>query len=273
MAAKNPINGQFISEDITGQRFGRYLALKRGSNLGRHAAWECLCDCGKINLVAAGALRAGQSKGCRACRKKDGGLLRRTHGHTAVVNGRKNSTRVYSIWRGMLQRCRDENWQNYGERGIAVCERWNSFENFYGDMGEPPSARHSIERKDPNGDYCPDNCVWATAKEQARNRRNNRIVEFNGEALTIAEWSDRTGIKSATIHARLDRGWDIAKALAAPSQKRTFATRGRRMITANGQTMSLIQWAEFTGISAGAILTRIKAGWSEQDAATTPPLR
>ena len=128
-----------------------------------------------------------------------------------------SSTRVYSIWRTMKNRCllkTDPFYHAYGARGIKVCARWlESFENFYADMGDPPSADHSIDRRDGNGDYEPGNCRWATVLEQANNRSSNRLLRIGEETASLAEWSRRTGIAPSTIRERLVRGWSPERAL------------------------------------------------------------
>ena len=104
---------------------------------------------------------------------------------------------------------------NYGGRGISTCERWQSFEAFRDDMGEPPSRAHSIDRIDNDGNYEPSNCRWATAKEQGRNRRNLIMVEFNGSNVCLAEAAERAGLNYATVYQRIFKhGWSVARALS-----------------------------------------------------------
>ncbi len=126
-------------------------------------------------------------------------------------------TPEYLAWAEMKRRCVAVNrpgFQHWGGRGITVCERWvGSYLNFLEDMGRRPSDLHSLERKDVNKGYGPDNCVWGTDKEQARNKTNNRILEFNSERKTLMEWSEITGIKRQAIEKRLVRGWTIERAL------------------------------------------------------------
>lgn len=131
-------------------------------------------------------------------------------------------TQVHNAWLRMIDRCRNDRQGNYGRRGINVCARWEqSFEAFLMDMGLPPSPAHSLDRIDVNGDYQPDNCRWATRRQQAQNTTRNTVLEHDGLAMTIAEWSDRTGIKSATICVRIYvLGWDVERALTAPVQPR-----------------------------------------------------
>jgi hypothetical protein len=125
----------------------------------------------------------------------------------------------------MNQRCYKEyntEYKNYGARGITVCDRWrgpSGYQNFLADMGRRPSPQHSIERKDNNGNYSPENCVWATALEQGANKRNNRLVTHQGETLHLSEWARRTGVKRRTLAARLDAGWPIEEALKQEQEK------------------------------------------------------
>lgn len=124
-------------------------------------------------------------------------------------------TRAYSSWASMIQRCQNpksSRFSSHGGRGIKVCERWKLFDNFLEDMGEPPSSKHSIERENNDGNYEPGNCRWATAKEQARNTRRNKLVTVGGVVRCIAEWAEISGINVRSIHSRLEDGWpeDIA---------------------------------------------------------------
>jgi hypothetical protein len=119
----------------------------------------------------------------------------------------------------MKSRCNDifrlEYW-NYGGRGIKICDRWNSFENFYEDMGEPPSNKHSLNRLDNDGNYEPENCVWSTEFEQQRNKRNNIYLSCRGERKVITDWAKQTGISVDTIRYRLRKGWNVEDAIFRP---------------------------------------------------------
>jgi hypothetical protein len=148
-----------------------------------------------------------------------------THGHSKGFR----HTKVYSVWHLMVQRCTNPNckgWKWYGSRGITVCDRWRSFENFLADMGEPPSPEHSIDRyPDNDGNYEPGNCRWATAKEQANNKRNNKLISYNGQTKTLQGWADMLGVKANTLNYRLRRGWTMERAFSQAIQKHTYASR------------------------------------------------
>lgn len=126
----------------------------------------------------------------------------------------------YSIWSNLRARChnpQNSSYPKYGARGIRVCDEWRAdFLNFLRDMGRRPSQAHSIERVNNDGNYEPGNCRWATAKEQARNRRSSRFIEIDGTTQTLAGWADQAGINLSTIHARLKAGWEPKDAVFKP---------------------------------------------------------
>ncbi len=125
----------------------------------------------------------------------------------------------YKVWQGMRDRCLNSGadcYPRYGGRGIRICERWDSFQNFYADMGPRPSSTHSIERKDNTGNYCPENCCWATKKDQGRNKRSNRNITYQGKTQCIAAWAEEFGVNPAMIWFRLSRGWTPEKAISTP---------------------------------------------------------
>ena len=192
--------------DITNNKYGRLTAIKETSEyLGESRKWVCLCVCGKKVKVSKNSLMSGNTKSC-GCLRMD-----------AITKHGMYGTSVYRSWFALIQRCNNKNstpYPYYGGRGISVCERWvNSFEDFYKDMGDKPSKNHSIDRIDNDGDYCPENCRWATNKQQSRNKRNNVMVEFKGKEQCITDWSIETGINKDTLKSRIDSGWTIEKSL------------------------------------------------------------
>lgn len=143
------------------------------------------------------------------------------HGHS--VNGVRSLT--HSSWHNMRSRCNNPNstgYYNYGAKGIKVCDRWDTFENFLIDMGERPGKEYSIERIDLRKDYCPENCKWATRIEQNRNRSMCVYLTLDGKSQTIKEWSLETGVSHKTIARRLKLGWshyDAVMQAVVPGQK------------------------------------------------------
>lgn len=201
-------------EDIEGQKFGKLTVMGFvGKDKHRNALWHCECECGNRKTVQANNLKNSHTKSCGCHNIQKIKERQTTHGH--ATSGR--CSRIYSIWMAMMRRCYNPNIKNYhryGGRGIIVCESWHKFENFLADMGEPILGM-SIDRMDNNGNYCPENCKWATPKEQANNRRSNRILEFNGRLQTMAQWANETGVRWSTIYNRLKKGWSIERALTA----------------------------------------------------------
>ena len=138
------------------------------------------------------------------------------HGESGSDRGRSVE---YHLWDAMIQRCHNPSstgYAGYGARGISVCSRWRVYENFLADVGRRPSAKHSLDRRDNDGNYSPDNFRWATKTEQARNRRSSRFITFAGETLCVAEWAERSGINMKAFHLRLKRGWSMARAVSTP---------------------------------------------------------
>jgi hypothetical protein len=206
--SKNPL---FIN--LAGMRFGMLVVVEsNGTKKYGSAEWRCICDCGKSATVLGANLRAGRSKSCGCA--KAAHLIKRCKTH-----GESKTSREYRIWCGMRVRCHNKNavaYKDYGGRGIKICDRWGKYEAFLEDMGRCPSAKHSIDRVNPNGDYEPNNCRWATASEQGASRRTSRIYEFEGKRHCIAEWERITGAPIHSLWRRLKLGWDFEKALTTP---------------------------------------------------------
>lgn len=186
------------SEAISiGRKYGMLtvLSLLEKRVRGRKV-WMCQCGCGKTSNVVSDQLSSGKTRSCGCLR-----ILSTTHGMTG--------TPTYLSWRQLMRRCYGTNsirFKNYGGRGIKVCDSWHDFKNFYNDMGEKPTQKHTIDRIDNNGNYEPSNCRWATEKQQQNNRSNNRKITHKGETHTVAEWADITGLDYKLIHNRIAKG-------------------------------------------------------------------
>lgn len=163
--------------DMTGKKFGRLTALSvnREPRKEKKLHWNCVCDCGNTAIVDGSLMRSGNTKSCGCLHNEMLGAMRRTHG--------KSGTPEYHAWHDMMQRCfkEDHKWYpEYGGRGIKVCKRWHKFENFITDIGKRPDSTYSLDRKDNDGDYTPDNCRWATRRQQYHNRRTLRPHGYKG---------------------------------------------------------------------------------------------
>jgi hypothetical protein len=130
---------------------------------------------------------------------------------------RRPRRRTYDSWQNMIRRCTNpacRSFQNYGGRGITVCERWLIFDNFLEDMGPPNDVAFMLDRIDVNGNYEPSNCRWATHEMQANNNRNNRRITFKGETKTLRQWVRLLNMPEPSVSARLNRlGWPVELAL------------------------------------------------------------
>jgi len=142
------------------------------------------------------------------------------NGSGHLVTHGQSKTKIYNVWRAMRSRCENPNtaaFKRYGARGISVCERWKSFQNFIDDMGEcPPNM--TLERVDNDGPYSPENCVWASRAQQSRNNSRNRILEIDGVKKSMTEWSEESGIKAGTIWLRLNKGINPRDAVFNPTR-------------------------------------------------------
>ena len=203
-----------------GTRFGLLTIISqaetRKTSNGTARYYLCKCDCGAMKTISSCSLRAGLSKSCGCLRKQLASIRGTRHGDS---KGGGSWTPEYRAWHALRGRCnnpKNPKYKDYGGRGITVCERWDVFANFLADMGRKPSAIHSIDRIDVNGNYEPGNCRWATRKEQANNCRSNHEITFQGRTKNLTQWSEETGLPYLTLLMRIRRGWTAELALTTP---------------------------------------------------------
>lgn len=191
--------------DITGQRFGRLVVLEYVGN----SNWKTICDCGEEKIVRGSHLRYGETKSCGKCPKNK------------KPNTNYNIT--YRSWASMKRRCKSN--PCYVNRHIKVCNRWsgkNGYLNFLNDMGERPSEKHTIDRIDVNGDYCPENCRWATPKEQSNNKTTNIYLTYNGITKTLSQWSEYYELPYKRCFNRYSSGLSFEEIFDKDLRKRRY---------------------------------------------------
>lgn len=190
--------------DLTGQRFGTLVVLGRAekADSSNHTYWLCICDCGNKKIVSGQNMKCGHTTSCGK-------------GHSSK-HGEYN-TRLYKIWGKMKARCLKPNnprYKDWGGRGIKVCEEWQTYEPFRDwALSNGYSNDLSIDRIDNDGNYTPDNCRWATAKQQSNNQSTNLYYEINGERHTLHEWSEILGFGYSAVYARIQLGVDPVDAM------------------------------------------------------------
>lgn len=213
----------FTPSELPGRRFGRLVVLSeaemyvRPDHKGSERQWLCRCDCGAETVVRQGKMVSNRVQSCGCLQREAAVLSRTTHGHTHHSG---NWSTEYRIWLSMRTRCENPkavSYPHYGGRGITVCERWGSFENFYADMGDRPSVGHTLDRIDNDGPYAPENCRWATRAQQARNTRRGLFVTHQGRTMPVCDWAEEFGIHPGTLRDRLKRGLSFEQAVSLQS--------------------------------------------------------
>lgn len=208
-----------LNELKNGARVGKWTLIEPALG-SKRSGWLCACECGRTKVVCNSHLRSGASSSCGCSRRRP-----LTHGGTSG----KKKTLSYVSWRGMRERCSNPNhigFHRYGGRGISVCPEWNSYAVFLEDMGDRPGKNYSLERVDTSLGYNPSNCVWATAKQQARNMSRNKYITLNGKTLLLCEWAELVGIPSNRIIGRINRdGWSEYEAVFTPLRSKRRAAK------------------------------------------------
>ncbi len=198
--------------------YGKLTVLEEVSELRygkKRKVFKCLCACGNHATPLVESVKSGNTQSCGCGNAR----------HTKYKHGLVG-TPEYQAWAGMVSRTTNPHnvrFARYGGRGIKICEQWrHSPETFYANMGPRPSPKHTIERVNNDGDYAPDNCIWALKSAQNRNHSGNHWVTFKGERLCLMDWALRTGINFGTLRGRLVRGWSVEMALTIPVNRAKF---------------------------------------------------
>ena len=202
-------------KDMTGQQFGRLTVIGYPERDGHNTTWLCKCSCGENCRVSLSHLKTQHTKSCGCYRADFSSEKFRTHG--------KKRSRVYNIWAAMIQRCYNINsksYQYYGARGIRVCDDWFRFENFYAGMGDPPAGMQ-LDRVNNDDNYYLENCRWTDRITQANNKRSVPKVTWNGQSLSLTQWSRIVGLDVDTLRTRIYTcGWTVDKAFTEPIRVR-----------------------------------------------------
>jgi len=225
------------------EKYGLLTVLGRDPQDGGYSFVRC--DCGTEKRVQNYHMRKGNTRSC-GCLHKKLSSARAGVMHKANTKHGMARSKVMSVWFGMRQRCNNPNsrfFSHYGGRGITICERWDKFENFLEDMGEP-GPDMTLDRIDNSKGYEPSNCRWATRKDQQNNRRACRYVTYKGETKTISEWAAETGIHRNTLDERIAKGWPLERvfnpekqvnlsglALGLPTRNGEYTPKARRKVS------------------------------------------
>lgn len=214
--------------DLAGRTFGRLtvISLHATGGRGRHSRWLCRCICGNETVVTSNNLKCGGTISCGCLQKELAAAKRKTHGMTHHP--------LFNSWQQMNGRCYNENnhnYANYGARGVGVHEEWrHSFPSFLEHVSMLPNYEKegfSLDRINNNGNYCPGNVQWATSRQQNRNNRNTRSLIHDGRIQGVSAWAEEYNLKPSILYHRLQREWDIERALTTPARKwrRTHAQK------------------------------------------------
>lgn len=243
-----------------GKEYGRLSIIKEVEQKKNRRRFLCQCDCGNIKTIDLSKLRTGNTKSCGCLQSESRSISSRTHGLCHHP--------LYSVWASMKARCYNKNlptYHCYGGRQIAICEEWLEFVPFYEwAMGHGYRKGLTIERVENSGNYEPDNCTWIPPEQQARNKRTNKIITYNGKSMLLIDWGKETGLGIVVLCKRFLRGWSVEKALNTPLQNNS------RLITYKNKAMSLAQWAKKLEIGYKTLQKKLLLGWSIKKAFEEP---
>lgn len=235
--------------DLMGNKYERLTVIGFKGIIKHKAVWICRCDCGNIVEVSSQHLRRGTTKSC-GCYAKEV-IRKRSLKHGA------STERLFSIWRHMIGRCTNEKeagYKHYGGRGIKVCSEWLQYENFKKwALTNEYEETLTIDRINVNGNYEPDNCRWATMREQGWNKRDSVKIEYQGELKTLEELSEITGIPQGTLRTRHWKGVKVPELLDKFNSSSKY-------IEINGKSKPVKEWARLYGINVSTMWTRLRKG-------------
>lgn len=210
--------------DMVGYKTGLITVIERAGSAKGQTTWLCQCTCGKKFIQYGGPLRAGKIKSCGHLWKSRSERQKIAYRSIAKEKHSGCADRLYFVWASMRRRCdspKNTSYKNYGGRGIRVCDEWNNdygaFRNWAISSGydeNAPRGACTLDRINPDGNYCPENCTWVSMKKQSNNRRNTYTITLNGETHTASEWAEITGIPRDRIYTRYKSGWPAEKILS-----------------------------------------------------------
>lgn len=249
-------------KDITGNRFTEWTILgyagKSSGGARKRNMWWCKCSCGSVGKVSIQDLMSSTSRSCGCLSRRLTSARSKTHG--------MSQTKEYLAWKNMISRCgniKNKSYADYGGRGVSVSSQWLGecgFVNFYSQVGPRPSDVHSLGRIDNDGNYEPGNVRWESDFQQSCNKRNNILVEYDGNIITASHCSRITGVSARVLRKLKKRGVD-------PDKCYEIATRGatlKHYITALGKTMTIREWSLETGLKWDTLYFRKKRGWPDE---------
>jgi len=251
----------FIGKQINDLTVKRFLGYKE------NISWfEVECVCGKTFEIRGTMLSQRKVRSC-GCLRKTRKPNQNPRPRTGVYAPYTRETHpLHKTWVCMRSRCekpKDDSYRNYGAKGIYVCDRWKSFRNFVLDMHPKPGPEYTLDRIDGTGPYSPENCRWATHKQQALNRSNTVNIEYKGVTKPLDTWCQELDLDYRLVYSRLRQGWAVEKAFETPKT-------GKVVLTYKEKTLSLKEWAIRTGIPYSVLYARVKDGWDASEILATP---